>query len=93
MVIYKYSLYNPHNSKIKLAIGSKFLSVRIQGPPYSIPETIVLWFEVDPTTELAEERVFQAVNTGMRCPEGLYLGTCESSTGIIWHVYERRGKQ
>lgn len=83
-VIYKYDLYS-YTNEIHLPMGAVFLSAGYQG------DKLVSWFRVNPNNEV-EVRRFTLIATGQEyVPTGLqYLQTVQQSSGLVWHIHERK---
>lgn len=82
--VYKYTMTSPRMF-FTLATGASFLSIKMQK---DLPQ---LYFLTGSGIEF-EEREFIAFNTGQEISEDvgalLFLGTVESSNGIVNHIFE-----
>jgi len=82
--IWKYAL-NPGTNCIKVPGLDEPLSVGFQG------EQLYIWCLVDPD-KAGREHYFLATITGRELPGGdvlgMFIGTAQSPTGIVAHVFE-----
>lgn len=87
--IYRYQLPVKDESKLRLPVNHKLLSVAPGRDGYYVD----LWAEVDfvPDDRGTPKvgRIFYIVGTGHRMPEGEldYIGTAVMPDGLVWHVY------
>lgn len=81
MVVYKYPLAPV--TIISLPWNAQPLSVGLQD------DVLVLWVLLDPNEETTNRR-FVALNTGTSFELGSvsFIGTVQTTNGIVWHVLE-----
>ena len=61
---------------------------------YQGQQDVAIWVEVD-TKMPRMERTFTIIGTGHPAPEAwdaTYLGTVQTPSGLVWHVYEPTGQ-
>jgi hypothetical protein len=89
MDIYKYPMPSTE-LEIEVPAGSFPIHAQIQGPPYG-GGNITVWMIHQTPKTIKQRMLLKAVNTGddvLPDEESyFYIGSCESSNGIIWHVF------
>lgn len=86
--IYKYEFAVSDTVKIKTPIGARIISVGCQ----SEGDWLCVWAEVDSDAETSwqELRIF---GTGHPMPTDnrkmCFIGTVQTPSGLVWHVYEQ----
>jgi hypothetical protein len=82
--IYKYPLSPGNPITVEMPKYARILAVGAQG------DGPVIWALVDPTPE--ETRTFYVYGTGhnaYEAPDLTYIGTCQTDSGLVWHVFEK----
>lgn len=90
--IWKYQLPKPNDEGI-LTIDMPWDAAVLQQVGMQ-DDQLVIWVLVDTTQEDLEEREFCLVNTGRSISTQLkvrgcvYVGTCTTSNGVVWHLFD-----
>lgn len=88
-IIYKYQLPTaaPSETVLKIHYGAEFLKLDVQ------KDIITLWYQVPlDSYETMTLHTFKIVWTGKpfeaKVIEDVYLGSAQTSDGLVWHVYD-----